>query len=227
MRLEERSFSSEIFRPTPEIHTSPGDSFIIVATPWGPRSSARKAIDIIQDFFLSASEDQEATSPFQKMTCLSPMANNLRAAIMMANDCLYREDNKDEYLSGVELFAIARKNNECAWAQVGNPSVFLSKKHCHLIPIGYHSDLSLHLSPSSKSLLPPLPGQLIGLHTTSNILIQSFRPSPEDKLILLSRSLIPSGFTDTEGSQRDLSQISNLLSQQNPSMPFWLGMIEL
>src|SRR5688572_90445 len=127
MKITERSYGGKIFRPRPEIHLSPGGDLLIVATPWGPRSSAKKAIQVIQDHLQSARSDQEATSPFSHLTCLSPLANSLRAGIKLANDVIYSEDNKNEYISGVELFVFSRRGAEAVWAQVGFPAAYLDR----------------------------------------------------------------------------------------------------
>src|SRR5580700_8765484 len=102
MNLKERSYSGTMFRPAPEIYIEEDGSIGIIATPWGSRQAAKKIIDVLKDYILSARQDMEATSPFQLLTCLTPLANNLRVGVMLANDLLYREDNKAEYTTGVE-----------------------------------------------------------------------------------------------------------------------------
>src|SRR4051794_4042535 len=108
MSFDERSFMGKVMRPSPEVHVEADGSFGAVVTPWGSRGSVKRVIETMSDFIMSAKNDMEATSPFQMMTCISPSANNLRAAVMLANDTIYREENKHEYQSGVELFAFAR-----------------------------------------------------------------------------------------------------------------------
>ena len=70
------------------------------------------------------------------MTCLSPQANNLRAAVMLANDVIYREENKNEYQSGAEVFVFSRNATEVSFVQIGQPHVFLHRKSKPLIRLG-------------------------------------------------------------------------------------------
>lgn len=223
MKIVDRSYSGRMFRPRPEIHLEENGQLLIVATPWGNRSGARKVIDSIRDFYLSARDDQEVTSPFQVLTCLSPAANNLRVALMLANDTLYREDNKSEYQSGVELFVASRVDQEFVWAQIGYPQVFLKRKHQPLIPLGGGLDMSLNLS--SRDVMAPLPQSLLGLASTSNFSVQFFRPQAGDQMLLLSRSRItPPMF---QHPKLELEKISSDLVEDNPEMAFWTGLVDL
>ena len=76
MPIQERSYGGKLFRPTPETHIEEDGSFGVIATPWGSRGAAKRTIEILTDYILSARHDMEATSPFQKLTCLSALANN-------------------------------------------------------------------------------------------------------------------------------------------------------
>lgn len=226
MRLEQRSYRSQTLRPKPEIHIEADGELSIIATPWGARSSAQKVIQTIQDFVLSARHDQEVTSPFQRLSCLSPLGNNLRIALMLANDVLFREDNKDEYTAGVETFAMVRSECEILWASIGFPQIFMSRQSTPLMPLSGCLDMSADLSPSSQ-LLPPLPGQLIGLESTSNFSVQGLRPQQGDKIILLSRSSCPSDFYQIQNEHISLDGLSQALAEDNPEMPYWLGILDV
>ncbi len=224
MSFEERSYSSHLFRPRPEVHVERDESLIIIATPWGPRGAARKAIQIIQDYYLSSRQDSEATSPFAKLTCLSPMANDLRIAVKLANDSIYHEDNKREFVSAIELFALARTKEEIVWTQIGQPFALLDRPQRPLTPLGTMQDLSVEFSVNAKAL-PPLPHKLLGLDNSSDFAIESFRPQYQDRLILISRSgLAPSLFA-LSPADRNLAQISEILSQDDVDLPFWAGIL--
>ncbi|HMN67270.1 MAG TPA: hypothetical protein PKC28_01905 [Bdellovibrionales bacterium] len=225
-RFEDRSYSGKLLRPTPEIHLEEDGSFGVIATPWGGRASARKVIDTLKDFVLSARQDNEATSPFQKLSTLSPLANSLRAGIMLANDLIYREENKAEYLSGVEVLAFAHLEGELAFAQVGYPHLFLLRAGLPWIPLSVQIDLATEMSRPPK-ILPPIPQNLIGLHTTTNLNISSLKTQPGDRLAFLSHSVVSHPLFGMNADQSDLDSISQSLSRGHPDLPFWLGLLAL
>lgn len=226
MTFSERSYSGKLFRPRPEIHNDENHRLLIVATPWGPRSSAKRAIKIIQDYFLSALEDKESTAPFARIACLSPLANNLRIAVKLANDAIYSSENKNEYLSGIELFVVAQNHSEVVWVQVGYPYVLLDRPQKSLIPFGSMQDLSVEFSTRAENL-PPLPNKLLGVDAYSDFAVESFRPSQHDRFILISRSHVPNQFFKLSPGERQLDNLSHILSQDDPEMPFWLGLYDL
>lgn len=224
MSFDQRSYSGKLFRPTPEVHMSEDGTFGVIATPWGNRSAAKKVIEILTDYILSARQDMEATSPFQKLTCLSPLANNLRTGIMLANDSIYREDNKQEYQAGVEVLVFAVSEGELSYAQVGHPHLFLSRPMLPWIPLSVQVDLATELS-EPPEILPPLPQNLIGLHPSTNMNLSSFRVKKSDRLVFLSHSVVSHPMYTAAFEQTNLDTISELLSKSHPDLPFWLGVL--
>lgn len=222
----ERSYSGKMFRPRPEIHVDSEAKFILVVTPWGPRSSAKKVIDRMKEYLLFAREDREATSPFPRLSCLSTQANNLRIAALLANDSLYREENTDEFRSGTEIFAGVLEDNEFVWLQIGNPQILLSRSGRALLPLGSQIDHSFDMS-NDSSLLPPLPSQLLGLDSSVNFNINSFRFHPGDRLLLLSHSQLPEQVFQNQASQLNLEHLSRTLAMSSPQLAFWLGLLEV
>jgi hypothetical protein len=222
--FDQRSYSGKVFRPTPEAVIQEDGSFGVIATPWGPRDGAKKAADLLTDYVLSARQDLEATSPFQKLTCLSPLANSLRAGVMMANDTLYREENKAEYTTGCELLVFAHAEGELAFAQVGYPHLFLARKDLPWIPLSVQMDLATELS-EPPEILPPLPQNLIGLHTSTNMNLQSLRVQSGDRLIFLSHSVVSHPMFSLASDKSDLDTITQALSKSHPDLPFWLGVL--
>lgn len=226
MILLDRSYSGRVFRPRPEIHCEPNGNLCVIATPWGSRGAARKVVQTIVDFFHSAHTDEEVTSPFQAMTCLSPMANNLRVSVMLANDVVFREENRSEYQVGVELFVAARSESDCVWTQVGGPHVLLDRKGYDLNCIGTCADLALAHS-DNEGMLSPLPGTFLGVASTTNFAVQSLRLTGDDRLVLVHRSIVPPKLLALSPADRNLQAMSTCLARQSADMPFWLGLLSL
>jgi hypothetical protein len=224
--LDERSYGGRLFRPTPEIYLEEDGSFGVIATPWGNRNSAKKTIETLKDYVLSARQDMEATSPFQKLTCLSPLANSLRVGVMLANDSIYREENKAEYISGVELLVFAHQENELSFAQVGHPHLYLARRGMPWLPLSVQIDLSGEMS-EAPAVLPPLPQNVIGLHTTTNMNVASFKTQPEDRLVFLSHTVASHPLFNQPYERTSLDQISTSLSTAYPDLPYWLGVYQL
>ncbi len=226
MAFVERSYSGKLFRPTPEVAIEDGNGFGVIATPWGTRPSAEKVTETVRDHVLSSSQDLEATSPFQKLSCISPLANTLRVAMMLANDTVYREENKAEYQSGLELVLFAHSEGEFAFAQVGLPNLYLARPGFSWIPLSVQMDLSTELS-TVNHIFPPLPQNLIGIHTTTNMIVSSIMTRPGDRIVFLSHSVPSSMVFSTPFEKTGLDQITQSLSHQYPEVPFWLGVLEL
>lgn len=225
MELQDQSYGGQIFRPTPEVFSDPQSSLCVVATPWGQRSAAKKFIEIVVNFYLSANTDRESTSPFEKDLNLSGVANILKAATRLANEAIYQEINIDEYRSGCEIFVGARLDNELSFLQVGQPQIFLARPRLPLIPLAAGIDLGTTLSREGE-LLPPLPHQVIGLEKTLNANIQTLTLHSEDSLVLLSRSFCPPRFLSQDGADVTTDHLADHLVTQDPSMPFWLGVLK-
>lgn len=226
MIFTERSYSGKIFRPRPEIHFSADTRLLVVATPWGARTGAKKSVEIIVDYYTSSLQDLEATSPFEKLSCLSPIANSLRIATLLANDRLYREENKNEFTVGVELFVAAIDRFDIVFIQVGHPNILLARLGRGLIPLGSHMDLALDISGTNK-VLPPLPSQFIGLDPSANMTIGSFRPQANDQLILISRSAMADRIYLLSQHEWTLDGVAKSLSENHPDLAFWTGMLSL
>jgi hypothetical protein len=227
LTLEERPYAGKTFRPLPEIHLDPSSGSLIVATPWGPRTAARKAIDRMLEFLALAREDREATSPFERLSCLSGPANNLRIGALLANDIIYREDNAQEYRAGVELFAMNIEDNEVVWVQAGSPQILLNRRGRGLLPLGSLVDLSFDMSDDPKEILPPLPSQLLGLDSSLNLTLNSFRARPGDRVVLLSHSQLPQSLFNMKDDELSLETLSRQLARIHPDLAFWLGIVKL
>lgn len=226
LKFDERPYAGKTFRPRPEILLDEQSRLLIVATPWGPRTAARKVIDKMTDYLALAREDNETTSPFERLSCLSPQANNLRIATLLANEALYREDNRLEYHSGVELFAATIDDNEFVWVQAGSPQILLSREGRSPISLGAQIDLSADLS-EGDTFLPPLPSQLLGLDSSLNLNLNSFRARAGDRIILLSHSHPTQTFYAMKSDELNLDSISRTLAVQHPDLAFWVGLLSI
>lgn len=226
LAFNERPFSGSTYRPRPEIYLDPDGKTLIVATPWGPREAARKVIDRMNDYLALAREDNEATSPFEKVSCLSVSANRLRIATLLANETLYREENKTEYRAGVELFAGILEEDEFVWLQLGNPQILLGRQGKKPLPLGSQIDLSFDFS-EGQDLLPGLPSQMLGLDASINLTLNSFRARPGDRLALVSHSHLPDSVFGLETAKMSVDQLARLIATSSPDHAFWVGVLQI
>ncbi|MCC7406162.1 MAG: hypothetical protein IT288_17340 [Bdellovibrionales bacterium] len=224
MNFQERSYNGKFSRPRPEILFEEHASLLIIITPWGSRNGAKRAQRAISEFFLAARDDVEVTSPFQKLTCLSPTANILRVSAMLANDVVYQEDNRSEYQSGLEIFIGAQTGHEFSYVQLGHPQVFLDRPNSQLLPTGCLTDLSLDFSPTQKSLAS-LPNSLLGVYSTIAPTVRTLRVTDADRLVLVSHNWLPTAFYSLARDQRSLDTISGTLAEADAQEPFWLGQL--
>lgn len=223
MKISDRSFGGKLFRPTPETHFEPDGSLCLVSTPWGHRGSGKKLNQSIVDFFHSAATDKEVTSPFQKLTCLSPQGNHLRTAIMLANDLIYREDNSGEYVSGIELFAAALHNQEFTWASVGQPHVLLVRGGLlYLLSVSADATIDSLINQGGSV---PLPHNMLGTYSTSNFGINSVKVIESDKILLISRATLPLALFQLPKGTQNLESVSLALAKDDEATPFWLGLL--
>lgn len=225
MKLQERSYSTKIIRPRPFIHQEEDGSLVVIATSWGQPEHGQRVLDEIVKYINAAKSDVEVTSPFEFLTCLTDEVNYLRISILIANDLLYRSENKREYFSGVEVLALLKRGQQLSWAQVGSPSLLIKRKGESLQPLSVGLDIASELQ-GGGTPLPPLPAQLLGLDPTCNIQCGHTRIGEEDQCVLYAGSSIAPGLWNSDGSLLDLSTVTNKLIQENPESPFWLGLIQ-
>jgi hypothetical protein len=231
LHLVERSLSSGVHRPRPEIHRSSNGDLLIVATPWGHRDVAKRAIDRMLEYISLAKADREATAPLPRLTCLTPLANTIRISALLTNEMIFREDNKESYRSGVEVVALALDHAEIVWMQVGNPQIFLLRPPNPPVPVAAHLDLSFDIAvrtPGTRQSAP-LPNSMLGLDSTVNLGIGSFRCQPHDQLLLISHPNPPlavlSQFTPEMTLDQLAAKVAGHAGANGP--PFWLGAASL
>lgn len=225
MKFSHRCYSTHFFRPTPEIIVDEQHQLLLVVTPWGPRQAAKKAAHIIRDYYLASKMDQEVTSPFEHLPSLSLQANYLRTGVLLANSSLYREDNRDEFLVGAEILALALHKGEISWSILGQPHLLVRKVDGLLFHLGGQMDAAYDFS-RNHEIGAPLPGQLLGLESNCNLLSGHFKHGSGDQIALLARSYIPPTLQGLVGDF-SLEEISRLLILDHASLPFWLGILKL
>ena len=232
LKFESRPVAGPDQRPTPEVAIDHDLNSIVVAFPWGPREAAQRAIGRIFEYLRFTRQDREATSPLPKLTCLSNAGNAVRTALELANGSVFREDNREEYLSGLEIFVGTLDDSEFCWAQVGGPQVLLARGEQFLQPIGAQMDLAFDLQPAKKAPLPALPNRLVGLDQHVLVDVRSFRARADDRIVLLSHSCPPPliytlnsreflGRPDSAGSPADQ------IAAADPNRAFWFGQISI
>lgn len=224
--LRHRSYGGKQFRPLPLVDYDTLSKLLVIATPWGTTESAQKAVTQIKDYLALAQGDREVTSPFQKMSCLSTSANNLRISMFLANEQIYREENSVEYKTGLELLCGVFDNEEFVWAQVGQPQIFLSRKGRGILPLATSLDLAMDLS-SPEEILPALPNQLLGLDNSVNMTVNSVRLQSDDKLIFLSHSVPPAPLFTLEHESVELERLSRMIASSYPQLAFWIGILNI
>lgn len=225
MILQERSYSTKILRPKPVIHKEEDGSLIVIATSWGDTEHASRVVDEVVKYVNAAKSDVEVTSPFEFLTCLSDEVNYLRIALHIANDLLYRGENRREYFSGVEVLALLNRGSQVAWAQVGNPSLLIQRRGQSLQPLSISMDLSSEMATVGDALAP-LPSQLLGLDPSCNVQCGSTRTQEGDQLLLTAGSSIAPSLW-MKDAKTDFATITQRMIQGNPDAPFWMGLIQV
>ena len=227
MDLTFRLFAGQSFRPRPAAETMEDPCFFAIVTPWGPQTQAQETAKTFADNYIAFSEDKEATSIYRNLRSLSREENILRRAALSANEAVFKGQNRGkEYSVGYEAVFGVRHGAEALFVQIGHPAIFLD---CggddSLQPLGHVLDLAGAFSPAGKRL-PPLPSRLLGIHEDIHCSVFSVPLRPKDRLIFLARAFTPAGFLNCPKEKRTLDHLSRLLAHADPSMPFWLGLLD-
>lgn len=224
MRLKERSYSTKVLRPKPQIHLDEEGGLVVITTSWGQPEHANRVLEEVVKYVSAAKADVEVTSPYEFLTCLTDEVNYVRTAVLIANEMLYRGENRNEYFSGVEVLVLFQRGTQLAWAQVGCPSIFIQRKNQNLQPLAVGLDLASEMR--HDGMLPPLPAQLLGLDPTCNIGCGHTSVTPGDQLILLASSSVASSLWLKTSDSTDIAEITGKMLQEDPDSPFWLGLVE-
>lgn len=224
MKIQERSYSSKTFRPKPHVQITADGALLVVATSWGQPEHAVLVAEEISKYVTAARSDVEVTSPFEFLTSISDEANHLRIGLQIANDVLYRGENRVEYVSGVEVIAVTRTGTQLAWAQVGAPHLLLRRPGRPLVPMATSFDHSFELALQGRHEAP-LPARLLGVDPSCQIVCGDLQIGKSDLLVLLSSSILPAALWTAPGPF-DLQGITKHLIQEDPDSPFWLSLVD-
>jgi len=217
-------YPGEIPRPTVDLIVHSDQDALIAGTPWGSGEALKLLSDTVREFLSISIGDQETTSPFAKLPGLSSLENNLRTAILIANDKIFQRCNKETYSSSCEALILHNQNSQVAWVQIGQPHILLLRKG-KLFPLQVTVDLSVDFNVPS-----PLPSRLIGLERAWDLEVRSLVLADEDSLILLARSLIPPAFFNQKLSDDSPEKTIEILFEaavaDNPKAPFWVTLLK-
>lgn len=194
--LQHRAYGGHSFRPKPYIYQS--DDLLIVASSWGSSDMAQRCAE--------------------KLMKRGSEIGDAKALLEMNLDIL-RNENKREYSEAVEIAIFRIKNKTLSWAHVGSPHVFLSYEK-GLQPLCYYLDWSAQFNQAA-----PIVCSALGLQENIQINSGSYKIEPGHRLIMLSRSYVPSTFYAI--TNLNLQNISDTLIAESEQNPFWVGLVEL
>ena len=200
----------------PTIHSDINEDqkLAIFTCTWGNQDATNRVVSTIKDYYLSARMDDEFTPPFPLQKDLSLAANHLRISVMLANDNLYNEFNKEELMALTEILVIAVKDRELNVIQCGGPNL-LCKKHHSGISTYVNSHHLGHEFDASKKY--PLPSNFIGGEVKKTVHYHRFRYDKKDTYYLLMSDRM-SVITENE----DLKSIESKI-QLDKECPYWLA----
>lgn len=216
MELAQRFYSGPSFRPRPLVEKLPAQSTLIVATSWGEPEHAQKVVDFIREHLVQ-SVSPEATRIGPYVADLSERTNQMRSAVLFANEQLHLKENSKEYRSAVEIALIHFDKKVLSWVQVGNPHLIL-KTLRGLQPLATQPDWSWQMQQDT-----PLVCKALGLERTCYPHCGSHRLMQDEQLVLVSRSSVPSKFYALENV--NIAACSSALVEDQSEAPFWIGIL--
>lgn len=123
MQAKAQAASGRQKMPNTQVVSLMNDRLLIIIRSWNGPEINQKVIDEISHYVSAAEADLEVTSPFEYSENLTPYANKVKVALLLANDAVYHTDNREVYQHGAEVAIFFHKNNEIAWASIGRFSI--------------------------------------------------------------------------------------------------------
>ena len=127
MKVQITAGSQKYKFPQTQIYTLLDQQLFIFLRSWNGIDSNQKVIDEIDHFLSAANADLEVTTPFEFFGNASSLANKVRIAVLLANDAIYKAENKDKYLHGYEIAIVFKNHQEIAWSTVGRFEIAATK----------------------------------------------------------------------------------------------------
>lgn len=217
--FEEQYYRHQGQLPKTHVHLDSKEDFLSISLSWGEIDPTETLNAALMSYYFASKNDLEVTSPFEILTCLSPLANRLRTSMLIGNSAIYNKYNSKSLAAGVEYLCVARSDRELAIAQIGGPSVVLVR------------DNQPHVLSASPLLClnaeTPLPAQLMGIENSCFPLIQTIRYEPRDLLYFVSSVSVPEGLFNQNLNNAPLKNVVENIAKANFKRPFWLGRIKL
>lgn len=129
MKIRVLGLSEKYKFPQTQVHLLLNDQLVIFLRSWNGIDANQKVIDEINHFLSAADADLEVTTPFEFVENLSSMANKVRISVLLANDIIFKTENKEKYMQGYELAIIFKNKNEIAWSTVGRFEISSNKNN--------------------------------------------------------------------------------------------------
>ncbi len=222
MILQQRNYKGQFSYPQPIIFNDENHLLTVIALPWGNSDITEQGLQVFSDYYLSSLDDVESTSLFEKLSCFSDTLNNLRIAALLTNDYIYKHHNSSNLLGAMEFLAIAHTKNQISWIKVGGPNIFLCRREQNISPLA----VSFSLQEELTSCVSPLPKNLLGVEKHCNMMLDSFILQENDHLILTTKNCLQTDFYSSSSQNRELQNISSLITSADPKQPFWIGLYE-
>lgn len=216
--FEHQYYRHKSHRPQAEFSLDKSGALFTVSFSWGEISVSEKVNNSIVSYYFAAMNDIEVTSPFELLPSLSPLANKIRSAILIANGAIYSSFNNKAYSAGCEFLCVGLEGQEFVIGQVGGPSVVLVR--------GGDNILLTTTADHCNTKLDPLPSALMGVELECYPQISSFRFEEGDQLFFISRSYLPKSLL-TLNLNTSMQSLSKLISDENPKIPFWISRLTL
>ncbi len=208
--MQERFYSTHVRRPKTHFFRNENYHLTMAVCSWGKPEDCKKFYDLtIENYNLMFNDD--ATSPFEQYLQLTNIQNKLRTAILMANEQIYREDNRNSYETGLEFFVMVQNPRLVHWAAVGQPSVFY-----------LHQGQINTIYSATTTTISSDPVFLYGVGLEPKVQIQTgifIRPKSLSYCFVARDNIAPALF---KHRSLNIAELSTELIEQDPTRPFWI-----
>lgn len=220
MKWDQHSYFKKTNRiPKPSVKINEKENLFLLGIPWGNSDYNEQGFQKLEDYFVAAKEDNEATSPFPKIPQYPVSLNNLQVATQIFGQSLLREVNKDEYVSGVEFLGLYKEGEELGWVSCGGPSIIISKANGDLKLIHTEGNWAETKSAPSSNLAR----NFLGIYPQVHLSMGFTQIDPLDKVLLIYTSqLSPLGLKDLN-KQLNLKSFVEKNFDSNSKQAFWVG----